>query len=126
MKKELLPNTTAGVYRFDIEKNLPAANILVIKASIGKAEMSFRYMPMNSGKFALNPSGGYTSSIGGGFAKMAAAIDTLKATAAGFQAKTTAIGSYDNQQQNITLDSSRGAWVTLRDRARAAARLSRH
>jgi len=39
-------------------------------------------------------------------ARLAAIVDTLKVTAAGFQTKTVTITSYDNQQQNISLDSS--------------------
>ena len=108
LKKELLPNIAAGVYRFNIEKNLQATNLLVIKASIGNDEISFRYMPLNSGKVTLNTSSVYSSSISGGLAKMAAVVDTLVAQATGFNTKSMAIGSYDNQQENITLDSAKG------------------
>ena len=106
LKKEALLNAAAGVYRFNIAKNCQATNLIIIKAAIGKREVSVPYMPLNGGKYALNPSGASPSSIGGGLAKMAAVLDTLKVTANGFQTKTVTITSYDNQQQNISLDSS--------------------
>jgi poly(3-hydroxybutyrate) depolymerase len=108
LKKEVLKSAAAGGYRFDIAKNCPATNLLVIKAAIGKREVSFPYMKLNSGNYSLNRSGAYASPIGGGLAQMAAVLDTLKVTATGFQAKTVTITSYENQQQNITLDSSNG------------------
>jgi len=108
LKKEVLKSAAAGAYRFDIAKNCRATNLLVVKAAIGKREVSFPYMTLNSGNYSLNRSGAYASPIGGGLAQLAAVLDTLKVTATGFMAKTVTITSYDNQQQNITLDSSGG------------------
>jgi poly(3-hydroxybutyrate) depolymerase len=108
LQKEALKSASAGVYRFNTTKNCLATNLVIIKAAIGKREVSFPYMTLNSGKYALNPSVAYTSSGGGKMAKMAAVVDTLKVTATGFQTKTAVITSYDNQQQNISLDSSGG------------------
>jgi len=106
LKKELLTSANAGAYRFDIAKNCRATNLLVIKASIGKREVSFPYVTLNNGNYSLNRSGAYASPIGGGLAQMAAILDTLTITATGFQAKTVTIASYENQRQNITLDST--------------------
>jgi poly(3-hydroxybutyrate) depolymerase len=106
LKKEEMRSAAAGIYRFDIAKNCRASQLLVVRASLGKQAVSFKYMPQNSGRFTLNSSGAYSSSNGGGLAKMALLVDTLKASAAGFQAKAVVITSYDNQQQNITLDST--------------------
>jgi poly(3-hydroxybutyrate) depolymerase len=108
LKKEVLKSAAAGAYRFDIAKNCRATNLLVVKAAIGKREVSFPYMKLYSGNYSLNRSGAYASSIGDGLAQMAAVLDTLKVTATGFQTKTVTITSYENQQQNITLDSSNG------------------
>jgi glucuronoarabinoxylan endo-1,4-beta-xylanase len=114
LKKEVLKNAAAGAYRFDIAENCRATNLLVIKAAIGKREMSFPYVRLNSRKYPLNQSGAFISSTGGGVAQMSAILDTLKITAAGFQTKTVTITSYENQQQNITLDSAgSGATVNL-------------
>ena len=65
LKKEMLTSATAGAYRFDIAKNCPATNLLVIKASIGRREVSFPYVTLNNGNHSLNRSGAYASPIGG-------------------------------------------------------------
>lgn len=108
LKKDELKSAAAGAYRFDIAKNCRATKVLIIKAVIGKRELSFPYMALNSGSYTLNPAGLYASTIGSSVAQIAAVVDTLKITATGFQAKAMAITSYENQQQNITLDSSSG------------------
>jgi glucuronoarabinoxylan endo-1,4-beta-xylanase len=112
LKKEVVKSAAAGVYRFDIAKNCPATNLLVIKAAIGKREVSFPYVSLSSGKYSPNRSGAYASPIGNGLAQMAAILDTLKVTATGYLTKTVTITSYENQQQNITLDSA-GSGVTV-------------
>lgn len=113
LKKETLKNAAAGAYRFDIAKNCQATNLLIIKAVIGKREVSYPYMTLNSGNYALNQSGASASSTQGGLTATAAVIDTLKVTATGYLTKTTTITTYDNQQQNITLDTAVGGAVTV-------------
>jgi hypothetical protein len=106
LKKELLRNAAAGIYRFNIAQNCMATNLLIIKASIGKREVSFPFMTLSGGTYALNPSDAPAStSIGNGLTKTAAVLDTLTITASGFKTKTLTITSYENQQQNISLDS---------------------
>jgi hypothetical protein len=112
LKKEVVKSAAAGAYRFDIKKNCQATNLLIINVTIGKREVSFPYMMLNSGKYASNPSGAYTSPIGGGLALPAAVLDTLKVTATGYLTKTVTITSYDNQQQDITLDFS-ASWPAI-------------
>jgi poly(3-hydroxybutyrate) depolymerase len=106
LKKEMLTSATAGAYHFDIVKNCRATNLLVIKASIGKREVSFPYVTLNDKNYSLNRSGACAFPIGGGLAQMAAILDTLTITATGFKTKMVTITSYENQQQNITLDST--------------------
>jgi poly(3-hydroxybutyrate) depolymerase len=108
LRQEINMNAAAGTYRFDISKNCQTANVLVIKAAIGRSEISFKYMPLNGRQYASSFSNAVsTNSNSGGLAKMAAVVDTLTVTATGFQTKSVAISSLDNQQQNITLDSAR-------------------
>jgi len=106
LKQEVMLNAEAGEYRFNIAKNCLATNLLIIKAAIGSREVSVPYMPLSSGKNMLHPFVTTSASMNGGLAAMAAVVDTLKVTANGFQTKTAAITSYNNQQQNISLDSS--------------------
>ena len=109
LRQEINMSAPAGTYRFDLAKNCQAANVLVVKAAIGRSELSFRYMPLNGGRHALSlPNAASTISNSGGLAALAAVVDTITVTATGFQTKTVAITSYDNQQQNISLDSSNG------------------
>jgi glucuronoarabinoxylan endo-1,4-beta-xylanase len=120
LKKEVLMNAAAGTYRFDVARNCGATNLFVIKAAIGKREARFRYAALSIGNRELNFVRAPTFPVGGGLAKTAAVLDTLSVTAAGFLTGTIAITSYDNQQQNITLDSAgTGGAVTIRlDQAR--------
>ncbi|MBN1127422.1 MAG: hypothetical protein JXA71_00445 [Chitinispirillaceae bacterium] len=108
LKNEVLKSAAAGAYRFDIAKYSKTANLLVIKAAISKRELSFPYVTLDNGKSAVNWSGTRAGTVSGGLAQMAPVLDTLKVTAAGFQIKAMAISSYNNQQQNITLDTMRG------------------
>ena len=108
LKKVALDNAAAGAYCFNMAKSCQAANLFIIKAAIGKNEASFPYMSNASAKYSFASSSAKSSSIVGVLAPIAATVDTLKITANGFQTKTVAITSYSNQQQNISLDSSKG------------------
>jgi hypothetical protein len=106
LKKELIRNAAAGIYRFNIAQNCRATNLLIIKASIGEREVSFRFMTLSVGKYALKPSAALAASPNGnGLTKTAAVLDTLTVTASGFKTKTLAITSYENQQLNVSLDN---------------------
>ncbi len=107
LRQEVNMNAAAGMYRFDISKNCQAAKVLVIKAAIGRSEVSFRYMAFKGGQYALTPIN-TTSAISSssGLTAMAAVVDTLKVTATGYKTKSVAITSLNNQQQNITLDTN--------------------
>jgi hypothetical protein len=114
LRQEVNMNAAAGMYRFDITRNCQAAKVLVIKAAIGRSEVSFRYIAIKGGQDALTPRN-TTSAISSssGLTAMAAVVDTLKVTASGYQTKSVAIPSLNNQQQNITLDSANGKeWPT--------------
>jgi hypothetical protein len=108
LKKESVPNVPTGFYRFDIAKNSGAAKILVIRASIGLRSVTFRYLPLNSGRYGVNQSNGSGASFKDNkLAILAAISDTLKTTATGYTAKSMVIASYD-QALNITLDTAGG------------------
>jgi poly(3-hydroxybutyrate) depolymerase len=106
LKKELLRNASTGFYRFSIAENFRAAKLLVVRASIGRDAMTFRCLPLHNDNYMVNQTEKSGAPVGGKLAKIAAVNDTLKITATGFQTKTVAIISYENQQQNITLDSN--------------------
>ena len=114
LRREANPNAPAGMYRFDVSRNCQAAKVLVIKAAIGRSEVSFRYIAFKGGQDALTPLNTASAlSKNSGLTAVAAVVDTLKVTAAGYLAKSVAITSLNNQQQNITLDSnSAKEWPT--------------
>jgi poly(3-hydroxybutyrate) depolymerase len=58
--------------------------------------------------YMLHPDVTNSTSMNRGLAAVVAVKDTLKVSATGFMDKSVAITSYDNQQQNIALDSSKG------------------
>lgn len=106
VKKELIPNVNAGIYRYDITEKSHATNLLVIHASTGQSNMTFRYLPGGNRSMALTSSEN-VASISGKLAKVTATSDSLKVTANGHTPKTIPISSYDTVI-NVTLDSLPG------------------
>jgi glucuronoarabinoxylan endo-1,4-beta-xylanase len=111
LQKEFLRNAIAGVYRMNIAENFRAANVLFVNASIGQYKMMFRCLPLHNGKYAVNSSG--EGSTVGKLAKITAINDTIKVTAANYQAKAQPITSYDQPALDITLDTAAGGAVTV-------------
>lgn len=108
LKKISLTNAQTGFYRFDVAENARAEKLLVIRASIGQNGATFRYLPLNSGKYSVNPFVENSMSVGGTLAKITAISDTLKVTATGYTPKAVVINSYD-KQLDITLDTAGGS-----------------
>jgi hypothetical protein len=106
LQQEMNANAPAGVYNFEISKNCQAAKVLIVKASIGKSEVSFRYMALKDGLYASTPLASSAIFSSAGLVAAAAVVDTIKVTATGYQPKAVAITSLNNQQQNISLDTS--------------------
>jgi poly(3-hydroxybutyrate) depolymerase len=108
LKKESLQNAVKGFYRFNIEENFRTAKLLIIKASIGQDEVTFRYLPLKNGSSMVHQSNESSTPVEGNtLTKVTAISDTLKTTAAGYTTKVMTISNYD-QQLNITLDSVGG------------------
>jgi len=108
LKKDVLSNVSTGFYRFNITENRATSKLLIVKATVGQTEMTFRYLPLSNGNYA----GGYSAdnssrSVTSKLGKITAVSDTLKVTATGYTAKSVAIVSYD-QQLDITLDTLGG------------------
>jgi hypothetical protein len=110
LKREPAQTVPAGFYRFNVEENIRTTKVLIIKAIIGQDEVTFRYLPLNTGKHTLSDAAGYESILGGRLAKITAINDSLKITATGYSPKNMSISSYE-QELDITLDSSTGGDV---------------
>jgi O-glycosyl hydrolase len=105
LKKEMYRNHEAGYYSLNVAEHAHTSSMLVIYASIGKQKKTFRYLPLQNGRYATNISNEGYAAVGGKLAKMAAAVnDTLKVTADGYQENKTPVTSYD-QELNITLQT---------------------
>jgi lysophospholipase L1-like esterase len=79
-KMESLPNVKSGVYRFTVARSLHSNGILIVQASIASAR-----------------------SVSGTLAKVAAVVDTLKVSAAGYSSRKIALSTYDTTV-SVTLD----------------------
>ncbi len=113
LKRESLQNAQAGIYRLDIAESSRAANLLVIHASIGQREMTFRYLPLNNnGKYTVNTSAESSVPAGGKLAKITAINDTLRVSAANYATKKITITSYEDSV-NVTLDTLDTNTVTV-------------
>lgn len=115
LKREILDNASTGVYRLDLAGKLPAEKLLIVKASVGGASRTFQYFPMDNGGGEMKASFGNAAPAGASLAKIAATVDTLKVSAAGFAAKSILLSSYDSTV-DVTLDASSGdIWGGLKN-----------
>jgi hypothetical protein len=101
LKKEVLKNAQKGIYRLNIAENTRSMTLLVIKASIGKKEKTFNYLPLNSDN-AVHAQNRFSTPVRGGVSKITAVADFMKFTANGYRAQTIAITSYDTVV-NVTM-----------------------
>lgn len=104
-KKESLTEAQPGVYRLDIAPPLPSDEMLVVQASIGPLVQTFRYFPSRNDISGRNSVYASARPAGRMLAKAAAAVDTLRISAAGFSTKKIGIASFDTTA-NVTLDST--------------------
>jgi hypothetical protein len=99
LERALDKPASAGNYRFELMKQPLAANMMLVRVSIGQQTSSFRYFPFNSGKCTI------TSSTVQRLGKMQAIQDTLVATATRYMTKKVAISSYEGTV-DIALDTA--------------------
>jgi len=105
LKKEFSRNNSTGFFRFNLNDAIRVTKLVVIQAAIGQDKVTFRYLSMPDGKYAVDHvSGNITSSRANRVAKMLVVDDTLKTTAGGFKDNMKAITSYEGTV-NITLES---------------------
>ncbi len=104
LEKALDNPLSAGNYRFDIMNRPLAANMMIIRVSIGKNASTFRYLPLKNGGQPVT-SGLAMPRADAGLGKIQVTLDSLKASAPGYKPKVVAISSYQGTY-NITLDSS--------------------
>lgn len=101
--KEPAQFISAGFYNFNILENIRVSKLFIVRVTVDQEEVTFRYLPLNSGKFTVGRND-HSCAAGRKLAKIAAIDDTLKITANGYTIKKMAITSYD-QELNIKIDT---------------------
>jgi poly(3-hydroxybutyrate) depolymerase len=110
---------SSGTYRLDLAGRVPAGNLLIVKASLGKDVKTFQYVQTSddnrSSAIRLSAITLEKSAPSGArLTKVAATIDTMKVSAAGYTSKSVLISSYD-AEVNVTLDSAADRWGGLKN-----------
>jgi hypothetical protein len=98
LENVLQKSATAGDFRFDAMKHRFAANMMVIRVSIGQRTAHFRFLPFANGRSTVS-----SSSTEKRLAKQLASADELEASAAGYTTKKVPISSYEGTV-DITLE----------------------
>jgi hypothetical protein len=97
-------SSSAGDYRFDLLKRPVAANVLIVRVSIGQRASTFRHVPVNNGARKAGASISLYSNGREALEKAQVIVDSLQVTATGYASTTVAISSYQGVK-DITLDS---------------------
>jgi hypothetical protein len=106
LKKEVTSQAPVGIYRINISQSI-ATRILMIRVATGQRTMTFRYIPLNNGKYQITPSALDVSQMCGRSANIALVIDSLKVSATGYVTKVEALTSLE-QEKNVILEAEGG------------------
>jgi len=96
LKQDLLQNAGKGEHRIPLAASSRKASLLLVRVSFGGRTSSFRCLSLGTGRLAL---------VGGRSARVAAAVDTLVASATGYTTGKFPISSYD-QTTDLVLDTA--------------------
>jgi hypothetical protein len=120
LKREVAKLAPAGEYQMKINRSI-ATRVVVIRVTTGQQTMNFRCLPLNNGQHRIIPSISGISQVSGA---LAAAVDSIKVTAAGYVTKVEALASLE-QEKNITLEAESG-YHTLQDWVEPGANYKNH
>ncbi|HEX2957881.1 MAG TPA: hypothetical protein VHO70_13680 [Chitinispirillaceae bacterium] len=108
LQQEVLTSANTGFYRFNIEESIRASKICVVRASIGRDKVTFRYFSAGNGKYVVEQTTNSGTRVEEKrLTKVMAINDTLKTTASGYITNVKAITSY-SQVLDIVMDSATG------------------
>jgi hypothetical protein len=102
-----MEKASAGAYRLDLAAMAPKEKLVLVHAFVGGHSEIFRYLGLGDGHAWANPALLNVSRMSAGLAKLAAVVDTLKVTAAGFTTKTVMLSAYDTTV-NVSLAPATG------------------
>lgn len=103
--KESDNKASAGDYRFNLLSHSFAANMMVVRISVGNRSSTFSYNPLNSCKktYIISQESSINNKTGK-ILKLNANVDSLKVSADLYYTKAVSVSSYESEI-NITLDS---------------------
>ncbi len=109
LDKESIAEAAAGSYRFGLPGQAPSGSLLIVKASIGGESKTIPYFAPSLARTEAGAARLSSPGAGTVLTKVAAVVDTLKVTAAGYAAKRVEISAYDTTV-NVTLSASQDRW----------------
>jgi len=106
IKEQTFSQVPAGPFHWNMNENLGAANMLIVRATIGGRVSTFQYSPLLGGRYSVNPSAGNSFS-GNTLSRSAAvaALGSLEFKATGYNTKVVDISSYDTTV-NVSLGAA--------------------
>lgn len=96
---------SAGIYYFDILKKANAPQMMIIRASIGSRESTFRYLPLQQMLLLISRKNLAVSKDNEALSKKLANVDSLEVSADGYETKVVTLASYQ-ENNNIVLDEA--------------------
>jgi hypothetical protein len=105
LRKSSLLNAAAGLHTWNLEEGASPSGMMIIHASIGAETRTFRHLPLGGRESSGRSATRSAARTGAALSKMAADVDSLKVTAAGYAAKKVGLASYE-ATVNVALDPS--------------------
>ncbi|MCX7727558.1 MAG: hypothetical protein N2053_12005, partial [Chitinispirillaceae bacterium] len=103
-KEILFDNISAGIYRLNILNELSNSKLFLIRVKIDNSFTILKYIPLQKRFIVTKKFLNNISQHNNSLSKIAEIIDSLRASASGYQTKTLPLSSYDTTV-NIVLDS---------------------
>ncbi|MEO7426124.1 MAG: hypothetical protein ABI036_13130 [Fibrobacteria bacterium] len=102
LKEKTFPEAPAGEFRWNINEDFGAANLLIVRATIGGRVSTFQYFPLSGGRYSVKSA--ERSSPGKALAKttVGAALASLEFKANGYGTKVVEVSTYTDSV-NVTL-----------------------
>jgi poly(3-hydroxybutyrate) depolymerase len=115
LKEKTFPEAPAGEFRWNINEDFGAANLLIVRATIGGRVSTFQYFPLSGGRYSVKSA--ERSSPGKALAKTtaAAAVGSLEFKADGYGTKVVEIASYTDSLNVSLTQGTADRWGGLKN-----------
>lgn len=103
LKEKTFPEVPAGEFHWNMNKDFGAANLLIVRATIGGHVSTFHYSPLLSGRYSVKSSAEHSFPDNAlARTKAGAAVGSLEFKATGYATKVVDISSYE-ETVNVSL-----------------------